>query len=106
MKNLKMWREARGMNQKYVAITLGVSPPQVSKWEAGVTEPTINNLIKLAALYDVTVDALLGLPGRQKGVDPQEAVLLDAFRRSSPEIRAAVCAVLGIPAEEKSTLIG
>ena len=106
MKNLKLWRESRGMSQKFVAVSLGVKPPQVSKWESEATEPTIENLVKLAALYGVTVDALLGLPGRDPGVDPQEAVILDAFRRATPEIRTAVCAVLGVPAIEKSALIG
>lgn len=106
MKNLKKWRESRGFSQKYVAVSLGVAAPQISKWEAEATEPTLENLVKLSRLYGVTVDALLGLPDAGTGITAQEALILDAFRKSTPEIQAAVCAVLHVPEIEKSALIG
>lgn len=51
MKNLKLTSAAQ---------LLGVSQPTLSSWEAGRKSPTIENLKKMADLYDVTTDYLLG----------------------------------------------
>ena len=106
MKNLKKWREARGMSQKFVAISLSVAPPQISKWENETTEPSIENLIKLAKLYQVTTDDLLGLTSAVKGISDEEKDLLLAYRRATADTRRAVRAVLSVPeTEEKSAAI-
>ena len=92
-------REAKGMSQKYVALTLGVKPPNVSRWEAGVTYPSIENLIALANLYDVSVDYLLGLdnlpvPASTRGVnDYEEAILLQIFRQLNESGKKSLTAI-------------
>lgn len=60
MNKLKELRKKNGYDQKYVALTLGIRAPSVSDWETGKSYPTVENLIKLADLYNVTVDELLG----------------------------------------------
>lgn len=60
MTRLRECREAAGISQKEVAITLGVRSPSVSNWERGKTYPTHENLVRLANLYGVTVDYLAG----------------------------------------------
>ena len=57
---MKECREQNGMSQKYVAIELKIAPAQISKWESGVTAPSIEHLIDLSRLYHVTVDYLIG----------------------------------------------
>ena len=47
------------MSQKFVALSVGVSPPMVSQWESGIKEPSKETLIKLADLFHVTIDYLL-----------------------------------------------
>ena len=54
-------RKAAGLSQKYVSVTLGIAGPSISNWESGKTNPSHDNLVRLAALYGVTVDYLLGL---------------------------------------------
>lgn len=54
-------RKAAGMSQKYVSVTLGLAGPSISNWESGKTKPSNENLVKLAALFGVSVDYLLGL---------------------------------------------
>ena len=54
-------REMRGLTQKYVAISLGVKAPSVSDWEKGKTKPTLENLIALSKLLNVSTDTLLGV---------------------------------------------
>lgn len=91
-------REAAGLSQKYVAITLGVKPPNVSRWEAGTTWPTIENLMALSKLYGVSVDYLLGC-GEAAGISQltaEESDLLLAYRQATADTRRAVRAVLGV----------
>lgn len=60
MNNIKKAREAAGLSQKEVAISLHVSAPTVSEWESGKKNPSIVYLKQLADKYNVSVDYLLG----------------------------------------------
>lgn len=60
MNRIKECRINSKLSQKYVAVTLGVAAPSVSNWESGKTQPTPENFRRLAALFGVTVDYLLG----------------------------------------------
>ena len=60
MMRLKEAREKAGYSQKQVALTLGVAGPSVSNWERGKTSPTHENLVRLAALYHVSMDYIVG----------------------------------------------
>lgn len=46
--------------QREVAQRLGISQPSYIRYENGSAEPTLENLVKIADLYDVSVDFLLG----------------------------------------------
>lgn len=70
MNRFRECREASGLTQKYVALTLGVKGPSVSNWESGKTTPTTENIAALAKLYNVSVDYLLGRDEEQ----PQAAL--------------------------------
>lgn len=52
-------RKANGLSQFNLAEQLGVSRQAVSKWEAGASKPSTENLKTLAALYDVPLEYLL-----------------------------------------------
>ena len=54
-------REDADMSQKKVAAYLGMSQTGYSKYETGENDIPTAVLIKLAKLYDVSVDYLLGL---------------------------------------------
>lgn len=90
MKDLRKWRERKGLSQKEVAISLGVAPPQISKWESGTTDPTLENLIKLCELYGVTLDEIVGLPASPGALTHEERDLLRVFRQLSQSGRAYV----------------
>ena len=48
-----------GYTQQFVAEQLGITPQSYHAYEAGITIPTLPNFIKLARLYDVSLDDLL-----------------------------------------------
>lgn len=54
-------RERRGMTQRQVASYVGVTDKAVSKWETGASKPTTNALRKLAELYGISIDDMLGM---------------------------------------------
>lgn len=57
---LQQLRKIKGMSQENVAQVIDVSRQTISKWELGETSPELDKLVKLAKLYEVTVDYLLG----------------------------------------------
>lgn len=58
--NLKELRKLYGYTQRQVAEKLGISQPSYIRYENGSSEPTLENLVKLADLFDVSADYLLG----------------------------------------------
>ena len=58
-KNLKQLREQYGYTLKYVAEQLGITHQSYHAYERGLTVPTLQNFIKLAKLYDVSLEDLL-----------------------------------------------
>lgn len=59
MNNIKKAREAAGVTQQFVALSLGVKGSSVSNWESGKTRPSTKNLAALAKLLGVSADQLL-----------------------------------------------
>lgn len=57
---LKELRIEKGLTQKQLAKELNVSEDSVYNWEKGRSEPSINDLITLATMLDVTIDYLVG----------------------------------------------
>lgn len=53
-------RKMAGMQQKEVAIAVGVSRPTVSEWEHGKKDPSGERLMNLAKLFDVDPGVILG----------------------------------------------
>ena len=61
MTRIKECLDRMGQTQKWLALTLGVKQPSVHDWITGKNKPTAANLQKLAALFHVSTDYLLGI---------------------------------------------
>lgn len=59
-KRLKIEREKRNWSQKYVAERIGITNTVLSNYERDYRDPDTETLKKLADLYEVYVDYLLG----------------------------------------------
>lgn len=59
-KNLIELRKMNKLTQRQVAEVLNISQPSYIRYEKGKAEPTLENLVKLADLYDVSIDFLCG----------------------------------------------
>lgn len=58
--NLRILRKKHDMRQKDVADYLSITQTAYSYYESGLREPDINTLIKLAKLFNVSLDILVG----------------------------------------------
>ncbi len=57
---LKSIRSAKGITQKDLAVLLGVGQTTVANYERGIRLPDSDKLSKIASLFGVTIDYLLG----------------------------------------------
>lgn len=70
--NITALRKAKGLSVRDVQAFFGFETPQaIYKWQHGTALPTVDNLVALAALLEVSVDALLVVTGRE-GADCME----------------------------------
>ena len=76
--NIKTRRKALKMSQEYVAEQLDISRQAVAKWESGKSEPTTENLVKLAALFEMSVSEL---------VEPENIAEAEATRQEQERER-------------------
>lgn len=77
----KRFKEARLLNQmsvKEVIEILGISQPTLNAWENGRKCPSVESVERLADLYGVTVDYILGRPDNDKAL-PTSAIPHDAL---------------------------
>ena len=58
-KNLKDLRKQFGYTQTYVAEKIGISFQSYQHYEWGLTVPTLQHFIKLAKLYNLSLDELI-----------------------------------------------
>lgn len=59
--NIKELREEKGLTQKELAELMQVSFQTISKWETGVNFPDLTHIPRLADIFGVSADIILGL---------------------------------------------
>lgn len=57
-KNLKLERQARQLTQKQVSEMIGIKTQSYQAYEAGVTMPTVENLLKISQIFNLSLDEL------------------------------------------------
>ncbi len=58
--NVKRFRKDRSLTQEQLSEVLGVTAGAVYKWEAGLSVPELELIVRMADFFDVSVDVLLG----------------------------------------------
>ena len=56
---IRMLRKENAISKEELAEQLGVSRQSISLWENGQTVPTIDNIVSIAAIFNVSTDALI-----------------------------------------------
>lgn len=66
LKNLKSLRKELGFTQNQLADLLNISQQTYSDYENCKTEPTTDTLVKLAEIFDVTIDELVDITPEER----------------------------------------
>ena len=88
MLRIKELREEKNWQQKDVAVKLNRTAACISSWETGKTEPSIDDILKLADLFGVSCDYLLGRTdesGIVNSFSPMQNQLLSLYQSLSLE---------------------
>ena len=83
----KQLRHLRGYNavtQREIADALCIDRSTYAYYELGETQPSLLMLVRLARLYDVTTDYLLGIQPEEKQPTPFERELLSLVEMYFP----------------------
>ena len=104
---LKARREQLGLSLEDVAVKVGVNGSTVSRWETGnIDNMRRDKIVKLAEALHISPAVIMGweLPPSEEeatetemptiALDDEQQEVLDLFNSASPEIQAAVLAVL------------
>jgi transcriptional regulator with XRE-family HTH domain len=91
LKNLRQLRKEANISQQRLAdeIGSGITQPQIQNYEKGNYEPDIDTIIKIADIFDTSVDYLIGRTTYkptfeavgETGLTDKEQSLVHRFRR-------------------------
>ena len=99
---LKNVRTKKGMSQRELAETLGVSQQTIGSWEVGRTSPDPTTIKRIADFFNVSTDYLLG----NTAVPLPNALPLPDDNKRIPIIGTVKCGVGGIAYEDREGDLG
>jgi transcriptional regulator with XRE-family HTH domain len=90
---LQHLRKQKGLTQKALADAVGMSLIQISRYESGQSQPTLDVLRRLAVALSVSADELL-FDTEERGPDEELRLQFEAISRFDAEEKKVVKAVL------------
>ena len=93
---LKYLREQKGITQAELGLMLNISPSTVGMWEQGRREPDYNNLKRLADIFNVSTDYLLGYNKFSHFINltNEQIELLNGFYQLNDESKKALLVLM------------
>ena len=58
---IRLLRERRGLTQSALAKQLGITRSSINAWEQGISVPSTQYIVELAAIFKISTDDLLGV---------------------------------------------
>lgn len=103
MSSIKDARIKAGYKQKEVSAITRIPLGTLRRWEQGVNEPPIENIIQLAELYQVSTDELLGssfasVESDMSTLSEDEQQLIELYRQCSSQGRGYLLQVASVTA--------
>jgi transcriptional regulator with XRE-family HTH domain len=94
--SLKKVREAIGLNQNSVAELLDISPRVYNRWERGAAIPRLDTIVKLADIFNVSLDELTGRNALKNR---------DTLKISNPKLHSLYNEIDKLSSEDQQALI-
>ena len=91
---LKELRDAKGLSQTDVAERLEVSRSTISGYECNTITPSVEQLVRLAVLYNTSLDYMMGMESRSSIylddlTESQQKTVMDIVDRLKKEFRGS-----------------
>ena len=109
---LKYLRNRKNINQQELADMLGMTQPQIARWENGSTEPQVEAVVRIAKALSCTTDWLLGLSddaqshAKLRELNFDEQRLIELYRQQKlPEIISRLVNELAARANTQADLV-
>lgn len=96
MNIVKELRKSKGIQQKELALSIGVAQPTVSEWESGKKDPSGDRLHKLAEFFGVEEMVILGIASNKKFLQEQP---------KSPQIRIVSSMMANLPQDTQDQIV-
>lgn len=100
MNNFKIARQNKKLKQSAVAAELDVTAATVSRYESGDMQPDNNTLIKLADLYDCSIDFLLGRESNNITLSDDELNLIKKYRQLDADGKSLIKVMINTRLEQ------
>lgn len=101
---LKELREKKGISQRELAKMLGFSQGTVGNWESGIRKPTYKTLYKIADLFNVSVDYLMGNTDAPNGFMVPDLKTIPPLTKEEQEEINRLNAELEVERREKDSI--
>lgn len=93
MKRIAQLRKEKGLNQVGLGLKLNISQKMISAYESGIHQPSIDTLLELSKIFNVSVDYIIGNSDikataenfSKDNLTPNEMKLLELFRTLSKD---------------------
>lgn len=103
---LKKLRKSAGLSQFELSSLLGVHQTAISQWECGRTLPDVTSLRRLASLYSVSIDSLLGGTA-EAAADPEKyTAVRSRVRAESRRVPILGSVQAGVPVSAVEDIVG
>ena len=67
-KRIQTFRKQKGMSQQDLSDCLGITRQAISKWELDQTLPDLETLVKMAELFEISLNELIGVEENSKSI--------------------------------------
>ena len=106
VQRITFFRKRVGLRQTDLAAKLGITQTALSHYETDEREPTVNMLVKIAKILEITGDTLLGLehPQRTAGNDMEFGLLQTTRKLNNIGQRRALEYISGLAELPKYTV--
>lgn len=106
---IRRCRKAKGMSQQKLAEEMGIQYQSVQDWERGKTRPSLDKVVRLCEIFDVTSTWLLHPEGKEYpareesllqeqpvlyGLDSEGRKYLEMFQRLRPNTKEIVVKIM------------
>ena len=79
--NIKMYRKLNNLTQVDLAKILGIAPTAVSAWEVGRNQPLMDNIERMASIFNIKKSELLG---ESNSHDSSNSNILSVYNQLTP----------------------